>query len=69
MEVLAEHGITSLALLQKQDPLRIEAVPLFSFSNYCLLNVAHLAVESPSSLRVRGPCVGAGVSSIFIEGI
>lgn len=24
--MLAEHGITSLALLRKQDPLRIEAV-------------------------------------------
>jgi hypothetical protein len=69
LEVLAEHGITSLALLQKQDPLRIEAVSLFSFSNRNPLNVAPLAVKSPPSFRARGPCVGMGVSSIFIEDI
>jgi len=52
LEVLAEHGITSLALLQKQDALRIEAVsPFLPFKNM-VHSTPLLVAESPSSLRI-----------------
>lgn len=54
-QVLAEHGITSLDILRKQDPIKIERVSEYPLD--CRSPSDRIAViKSPAPVRSRRPC-------------